>query len=137
MYDPQDARPKRQRKARGAAAGGADAAEAELTDAARIEVLTAQLEESNVKIDVVEKRCNYLLQERVRRCSPGRPRWHSKGAARGRCACIFPSCTQPSMLFDVQTAGTCLCQTRVLRPCCSEQSCAQDAAALQLCCRRC
>lgn len=61
---PQEKRLNRQRK------GGKDAApqseeDAQGSDAARIEVLTAQLEAANAKLEDSAKRCNYLLMERV------------------------------------------------------------------------
>jgi hypothetical protein len=61
---PQEKRLARQRK------GGKDAAPqpeegAQASDAARIEVLTAQLEAANAKLEESAKRCNYLLLERV------------------------------------------------------------------------
>ena len=61
---PQEKRLNRQRK------GGKDVApqpeeDAQGSDAARIEVLTAQLDAANVKLEESAKRCNYLLLERV------------------------------------------------------------------------
>jgi len=47
------------------------------TDAARIEVLTAQLEAVTKKGEDTDKRCSYLLTERVRPLSaPLILRWH-------------------------------------------------------------
>lgn len=61
----QDAKPKRDRKGGKAAAPTAEA-DAPLSDAARIEVLSAQLEAASAKLEETDKRCSYLLLERVK-----------------------------------------------------------------------
>ena len=62
----QEKRLNRQRKGGKQDAAPQPEVDAQASNAARIEVLSAQLEAANAKLEDSAKRCNYLLLERVR-----------------------------------------------------------------------
>ena len=126
----QEKRLNRQRK------GGKDAApqpeeDAQASDAARIEVLTAQLDAANTKLEEGAKRCNYLLLERVSPAVVRRPATApSNQQLQQSCGCCMTAGTRCSNLIPVYLCVAILRGDAHARNAIRDKICSQEAPIL-------